>query len=74
MSNQSYMCLSTTENTPINSYLEKILNAKVYEAAIETPLQYARNLSLSYLWLNSRFLIWALKVTKKTFASIFIGS
>jgi len=46
MSNQSYMCLSTTENTPINSYLEKILNAKVYEAAIETPLQYARNLSL----------------------------
>jgi hypothetical protein len=30
----------------VTGYLSRILNARVYDAAIETPLQYAKNLSM----------------------------
>jgi hypothetical protein len=41
----------------VTGYLSRILNARVYDAAVETPLQFARNLSLVCAHSLQRFMI-----------------
>jgi len=43
--NSGYKPVSLNSKEPVVGYLNRILNARVYEAAIETELQHAKNLS-----------------------------